>query len=73
MPKVFTVRKITYDNLVNRNIPNLSEPINLSIGDILYLHSIIMREQLPWSCALYWLEVLTSGVKTNEKVIRKLK
>lgn len=47
LPKVFQAHGITYANIINKTIKELKEPIALSVGDMVYLRSILQRKKIP--------------------------
>ena len=47
LPNVFQAHGITYENIINKSIPELKEPIALSVSDMVYLRSILQRKKSP--------------------------
>jgi hypothetical protein len=63
-------------HLINKSIPELQEPIDLSVGDVVYLRGILHSKNLSWSHATYWLNALMfvdlgKQVSSVEKVLRR--
>jgi len=75
LPKVFQAHGIAYEHIISKSIPELKEPIALSVGDVVYLRGILHSKNLPWSHATYWLNALMfvdlgKQVSSVEKVLR---
>ena len=76
LPHVFQAHGIAYEHIINKSIPELKEPIALSVGDVVYLRGILHSKNLSWSHATYWLNALMfvdlgKQVSSVEKVLRR--